>query len=46
MRQRVVLLKDEMIVGLLPNVRKKTSLQQSFAVATCIYLGSFVDKVN
>ena len=32
--------------GLLTNVRKKTSLQQSFAVATCIYLGSFVDKVN
>jgi len=40
MRRRAVLLKHEMIVGLLTNVRKKTSLQQSFAVVTCIYLGS------
>ena len=29
------------IVGLLMNVQKKTSLQQSFAVVTCIYLGSW-----
>jgi len=30
------------IVGLLTNVRKKTSLQQSFTVVNCIYLGSCV----
>jgi len=42
MRQRAVLLKHEMIVGLLTNLREKTSLQQSFAVVTCICLGFFV----
>ena len=41
MRRRSVLLKHEMIVELLTNVQKKTSLQQSFAVVTCIYLGSW-----
>ena len=40
-RRRAILLKHEMIVRLLTNVWKKTSLQQSFAVVTCIYLGSW-----
>jgi len=46
MRRRAVLLKHEMIVfvGLMTNVRKKTSLQQSFAVVTC-FLDDLKDRV-
>ena len=32
--------------GLLTNVRKKTSLQQSVTVVTCIYLGSCMDDLK
>jgi len=46
MRRRAVLLKHEMIAGLLTNFWEKTSLQYSFSVVACIHLGSFLDKMN
>ena len=44
MRRRTVLPKYDMVAELLTNFWEKTSMQQSFFVVACIYLGAFVVK--